>query len=197
MSAIQMFAEQAWVTRLGWTLVHFLWQGAAIAALYGVARRWVGPSRSAQIRYLLGCAALTTMLAAPLVTFSTIGAADSAPKNPYVGTLPLSSLSPRYYKRIATVSLPALAVHVRRADVMPWIVIALVRGRDYLLGSARGRLYDCRANALDVGAVSPRGMAAQVRRNQNPRLCFARGQVAHLRARSGTDGCRLGCVPLC
>ena len=34
MNAIEMLSLQPWVGRLGWTLVHFLWQGAAIAVLY-------------------------------------------------------------------------------------------------------------------------------------------------------------------
>ena len=38
MNAIQFLSSQPWVERLGWTLVHFLWQGAAIAALYAAAR---------------------------------------------------------------------------------------------------------------------------------------------------------------
>ena len=41
MNTIQILSSQPWVERLGWTLVHFLWQGLAIAALYAAhARRW-------------------------------------------------------------------------------------------------------------------------------------------------------------
>lgn len=47
----QFFSGQPWVERLGWTLVQFLWQGALIAAVYAVARRWAGASRSAQVRH--------------------------------------------------------------------------------------------------------------------------------------------------
>ena len=38
MSAVQMLSSQPWVERLGWTLVHFLWQGLAIAVLYAAVR---------------------------------------------------------------------------------------------------------------------------------------------------------------
>ena len=39
MSAIQILSSQPWVERLGWTLVHFLWQGLAIAVIYEATRR--------------------------------------------------------------------------------------------------------------------------------------------------------------
>ena len=32
--------------RLGWALAHFLWQGAAIALLYGMAKPWLRRARS-------------------------------------------------------------------------------------------------------------------------------------------------------
>src|SRR4051812_21272990 len=50
-----------------WTLIHFVWQGAAIAGAASVllrATRW----RSAGTRYGIACVALTAMMAAPLVT---------------------------------------------------------------------------------------------------------------------------------
>ncbi len=42
MNAMQMLSSQPWVERLGWTLVHFLWQGLSIAFLYAAARRSYG-----------------------------------------------------------------------------------------------------------------------------------------------------------
>ena len=69
----QLFAGQPWVERLGWTLVHFLWQGALIAALYAVARSWFGRTRTTAFRYLVSCAALLAMVIAPIVTFVVSG----------------------------------------------------------------------------------------------------------------------------
>jgi hypothetical protein len=40
MNAIQILAAQPWVERLGLTLLHFLWQGLIIVAIYGCARKW-------------------------------------------------------------------------------------------------------------------------------------------------------------
>ena len=57
----------SWTDVAGWTLVHFVWQGAIIglasAALLRIMRR-----TSPQIRYVAACAALGAMLTAPLVT---------------------------------------------------------------------------------------------------------------------------------
>ena len=53
---------------LGWTLLHFCWQGAAIALLYAVADRLAARS-SANLRYGLAVAALALMPLAALATF--------------------------------------------------------------------------------------------------------------------------------
>ncbi len=53
---------------LGWTLLHFLWQGTliavALAALLALMRQ-----ASAQLRYLLACSALLLMFCTPIVNF--------------------------------------------------------------------------------------------------------------------------------
>jgi len=51
---------------LGWTLLHFLWQGTALAALAAAAMELC---RRASARYLLGVGALGLMLLAPVATF--------------------------------------------------------------------------------------------------------------------------------
>ena len=51
---------------LGWTLLHFIWQGAAVAALFAVA---VAACRSAAARYAWAVGALVWMMASPVVTF--------------------------------------------------------------------------------------------------------------------------------
>ncbi len=52
---------------LGWTLVHFCWQAAAIALVYRVADLAFARARS-NVRYLLALAALLAMLTASVVT---------------------------------------------------------------------------------------------------------------------------------
>jgi GWxTD domain-containing protein len=61
--------SQFWIQRLGWTLLHFLWQGTAIVIVYALLRHWLARLLSANGRYLLACAALAAMTIAPPVTF--------------------------------------------------------------------------------------------------------------------------------
>lgn len=57
-----------WVERLGWTLLHSLWQGAVVWAgfqlVLALLRR-----RSARARYVAACAALTLAMVLPALTF--------------------------------------------------------------------------------------------------------------------------------
>ena len=44
MSTLELLLNEPWVARLGWTLVHFLWQGTVIAVLLAAARGLRMPS---------------------------------------------------------------------------------------------------------------------------------------------------------
>jgi len=68
MNAFQALTSQPWVIRLGWTLLHFLWQGTAIALLYAAVRFLFARSLSANARYLLACLAMLAMAIAPPLT---------------------------------------------------------------------------------------------------------------------------------
>src|SRR5437016_4748313 len=52
---------------LGWTLLHFLWQGAGLAALFAVT---TAVCRSAPTRYALAVGALVLMMVSPVITFT-------------------------------------------------------------------------------------------------------------------------------
>src|SRR5258708_20066184 len=54
---------------LGWTLLHFFWQGAGLAALFAVAR---AVCRSATARYALAVGALVLMMVSPVITFTCL-----------------------------------------------------------------------------------------------------------------------------
>jgi beta-lactamase regulating signal transducer with metallopeptidase domain len=56
-----------WVTIAGWTLVHFVWQGALIAGAAALALRLLRAA-TPQARYLVTGTALTLMLLSPLIT---------------------------------------------------------------------------------------------------------------------------------
>ena len=82
MNLLLEFSRTSFALRLGWTLSHFLWQGAAVAALVAVAlacsRGW-----SASIRYRVLCLALVVMTMLPVLTFLRIGRDETVPASFY------------------------------------------------------------------------------------------------------------------
>lgn len=56
-----------WVQTLGWALLHFIWQGALVGALYAFLRWLVGPGRT-QARYALGLGMLALLALLPVLT---------------------------------------------------------------------------------------------------------------------------------
>ncbi|HLO68730.1 MAG TPA: M56 family metallopeptidase, partial [Holophaga sp.] len=61
----------SWAAALGWSLLHFLWQGALLGALTLLGLR-LARHRRPETRYLLGCLALASMVLAFLATFAWI-----------------------------------------------------------------------------------------------------------------------------
>ena len=70
---------------LGWALLHFLWQGMALAALAAVT---MAACRKASTRYCVGVTTLTLMLAAPAATFFVEA---SAPRSQPARAMPVVS----------------------------------------------------------------------------------------------------------
>jgi beta-lactamase regulating signal transducer with metallopeptidase domain len=74
MNAFSQWLAPDVLRNLGLALSHFVWQGAAIAALAAGA---IAAARKASARYAIGVAALCLMLAAPLATFLVLDHSDS------------------------------------------------------------------------------------------------------------------------
>ena len=129
MNAMQILSAEPWVERLGWTLVHFLWQGLSIAVLYAAARRAVARAASPNARYLLACAALAAMMAAPLVTWGLMRPSDASPDAAYrIRTTPPAAST----TGIATPTLPASVrttlSGAQPAQLLPWVVVVWLAG---------------------------------------------------------------------
>jgi TonB family protein len=73
MTTLMEFFGHPLVHALGWTLLHFLWQGAAIAGLLWCVLALLS-GRSSQARYGTACFALTLLVAAPVITLAHIAA---------------------------------------------------------------------------------------------------------------------------
>src|SRR6266496_6629262 len=71
MISLEMLLAKPIFQALGWALVHFIWQGTAVALLYaglaGLLRR-----RAANVRYSVACAAMLLMIALPVATVCII-----------------------------------------------------------------------------------------------------------------------------
>ena len=82
MNAIETLLDKPIFQALGWTLIHFIWQGALIAILYVsvsvLLRRF-----TANVRYAAACTAMLLMLIAPAATILAISSgSDNAPAGP-------------------------------------------------------------------------------------------------------------------
>lgn len=74
MNTLATLLDSSVLLALGWTLVHFLWQGAAVGALYALLRRMLR-NKSPVTRYNLALVTLIAMAVMPVVTFIHLSAA--------------------------------------------------------------------------------------------------------------------------
>lgn len=121
------------VRDLGWTLVHFLWEGLVIAGLLAAGRRLFKNS-AARFKYLAGCAALALMALAPLVTLAIEARQNPAP------ALSSAQAGPGWIETTvngrAIPSLAVTATHDAHAAsfsrelemLFPWLVLGWVVG---------------------------------------------------------------------
>ena len=110
-----------WITpefmqRLAGSLLHFLWQGVAIALLAMIALRLLS-RRSAELRYTVSVVALLSMFAAPLLTFVFYAETGAA-------ALRLMKLTGDTLARSAFMTLPSASA----SAWIQWIVIAWFSG---------------------------------------------------------------------
>jgi beta-lactamase regulating signal transducer with metallopeptidase domain len=135
---------------LGWTLLHFLWQGTAVAALAAVL---MVLCRRASARYALAVGALALMLAAPVATFvvltssrTTETPSESSPLLETRVTVPGNVRTSSGFSRLS----PSL-------DTLPWLVEAWLLGVAFFsLRSAGGFLLLERERRRQSDTVSAR-----------------------------------------
>ena len=72
MTGAEYPGQVAVAAKVGWVLVHFVWQGAAAALLLAGALRLLRRA-SANMRYVVCCGALAAMAAGPVVTWLMLG----------------------------------------------------------------------------------------------------------------------------
>ncbi len=111
---------------LGWTLVHFVWQGAGLAALFAVAR---AVCRSASARYALAVGALVLMMASPIVTFTWLRAqANPAVRNGAGGAAAWAGTSTQNATALSSSRAPVAESRAEHPMAMLWLVEAWFLG---------------------------------------------------------------------
>lgn len=107
MNTLQSILFQPLTEKLGWTLIHFIWQGAAAAILLALLLRILRKS-SANARYLVTCIGLVLIILLPIITFQLIDTAGI-----YIETEPISAVEPL----VDLPSKPAAEVEVPMVEV--------------------------------------------------------------------------------
>jgi uncharacterized protein (TIGR03435 family) len=145
MNVLNLLAAQPWVDRLGLALLNFLWQGAAIAAVYAMLR---GALRRADpnARYAIACVALFALAVAPAATW--IGSSPGV-----VHPLPLAQ---NHLAPVATVPASpqgSFTVFAMRSEggLMPAVVFVWIAGAAlFWLRLAGGWLLAARARRRSI-----------------------------------------------
>lgn len=110
---------------LGWALLHFLWQGTALAALAAGA---MAACRRPSARYLAGVVTLVLMLLSPMATF--VFYSQQRPTVVETGkSSPLAAVAWPIAKRKAAASGSMLSTYATASrDRLPWLVEAWLLG---------------------------------------------------------------------
>jgi len=164
----------AFIDAAGWTLVHFLWQGAAIAAVAAAGLRLLRHG-SPQARYVLACVALTAMLVSPLATASRLFSPPETSAAPVQRALFLRVLPPGARagdtQRFLGIRRPAappptaaagpVAPAEERGAWMPVLVTAWLVGVCMLLARLAGGLWRVKGLRRAARALPPSAWQAR------------------------------------
>ncbi len=110
---------------IAWTLIHFCWQAAAVAAVYRLISAAIA-RRSSQARYLVALAALLLMLGAAVITFAwELGTDAAAPSITATAENLRASITADFPRSAAPGLLVApqqqAPAHMTLASLLPWI----------------------------------------------------------------------------
>jgi len=153
MTAFMHWISPNTLQALGWALLHFVWQGTALAAVAAAA---MSATRRTSVRYMVGVGVLALMLLVPVATFVYLveqpAVQTQTPAN-LAAVLPAlakaSGIAPAYRGQFSTAS-PSL-------NVLPWLVEAWLLGVALLsLRSAGGFMLLERSRRRQSFVVSER-----------------------------------------
>ena len=132
---------QAWTHVIGWTLIHFVWQGGLLAVAVAAGLR-LCRRRSSEARYAVACIGLTAMLAAPAVTAAVLleGSAPHPAENSAVarvtGDVPV--MAPQAMGGVRPSANGAPDIRTTLDAWLPYLVWAWLAGVTFLLARFAG-----------------------------------------------------------
>ena len=127
-----------WMHVAGWVLVHFVWQGAVVAAFAALALR-LCRRQSASVRYVIACGAMIAMVLAVVMTAAAIEgtATNLEPTRASVRTTPDGRVDVFLPIAMSDAYSPAAVSTAHRVEaLLPWIVSAWLFGVTLLLARA-------------------------------------------------------------
>jgi beta-lactamase regulating signal transducer with metallopeptidase domain len=140
---------------LAWSLLHFLWQGTALAALAAILTAFC---RRASARYVIAVAALVLMLLAPIGTFFWLIPSAGSESHVISPTVQVQSITHRSFAQRASASAYKLSPSF---DTLPWLVEIWLAGVAFFsLRFAGGFLLLEHERRKQSGAVSAGVLAA-------------------------------------
>jgi TRAP-type C4-dicarboxylate transport system substrate-binding protein/beta-lactamase regulating signal transducer with metallopeptidase domain len=80
------------IETLGWTLLHFVWQGALIALILA-ALLWLLKNHRSSLRYGLSCASLAAMFVCPIITYMVLETRTPTKPNVETALLPQTEVA--------------------------------------------------------------------------------------------------------
>jgi beta-lactamase regulating signal transducer with metallopeptidase domain/uncharacterized protein (UPF0335 family) len=155
------------VDALSWTLIHFIWQGAAVALLL-VLLKAVLKRGSASLRYFVSCGAMMTMLALPIITFAILysdpdrasGSASALPAQSEIGNRYSVMNDLGDYSLLSGTPIPSATaskwdLRVITSRLAPWLTLLWLAGVILLsLRMLGGWLYAQRLKSYLSGPLS-------------------------------------------
>src|SRR5216684_7825026 len=119
MTSLANWTSPELLLTLGWTLLHFVWQGAALAAVFAVA---MALCRSASARYAVAAGTLVLMMASPVVTFSWILRQTNPAVRPGARGFSLLPEMQAQNVAVAQSGAPAAESGTEQSKAMLWLV---------------------------------------------------------------------------
>ncbi|MFA6187054.1 MAG: M56 family metallopeptidase [Phycisphaerae bacterium] len=115
MEILESILSQQIVEKLGWVLIHFVWQGIAVAILAAAVLRLLKKA-SSNIRYLVACIALAVVVLLPAATFKVIGNKENVSKD---FSTPATMSPPLEMTKTVNVQLPAVENNPQQVIALP------------------------------------------------------------------------------